>query len=69
MGRACDTDGRDKKDGAPNLVGKPEGRDDLKGLGVDTRMILKCTLEKQDGRLWTGFVWSSGGCCDHDSGL
>jgi hypothetical protein len=28
------------------LVGKPEERDNLKDLGIDGRMILKCTLKE-----------------------
>jgi hypothetical protein len=26
---------------------------------VDKRIILKCILKEQDGRMWTGFIWFS----------
>jgi hypothetical protein len=26
-------------------------------LGIDGRIILKCTLKKRDVRAWTGLVW------------
>jgi hypothetical protein len=32
-------------------------RDDLEDLDVGSRIILKWTLERQDGVVWTGLVW------------
>jgi hypothetical protein len=34
-----------------------KGRDLSEDLGVDGRKILKSILEKQDWRVWTGFIW------------
>jgi hypothetical protein len=34
------------------LVGKPEGRNNLKDVDVDGRIILKLTLTNCDGRVW-----------------
>jgi hypothetical protein len=28
-----------------------------KGLGIEGRIILEWILEKQCGKLWTGFIW------------
>jgi hypothetical protein len=39
------------------LVGKPEGKNHLKDLGVDGNIILQWILEKHVGKLWTGCVW------------
>jgi hypothetical protein len=38
-------------------VGKTEGKQPLKDLGVDGRITLESVLEKQDGEVWTGFNW------------
>jgi hypothetical protein len=38
------------------LIGIPKGRDYLKDLDIDGRMILKWILKKQDGRGCTGFI-------------
>jgi hypothetical protein len=38
------------------LVGKPEGKRPLGNLDVGGR-ILKWTLGKQDGVVWTGLIW------------
>jgi hypothetical protein len=29
----------------------------LKDLRIDERIILKLILKKQDGKVWTGFIW------------
>jgi hypothetical protein len=46
-----------------------KGRYHSENLGIDGRIILKWILEKSDGKVWTGFVWSktgsSGGSCEH----
>ena len=39
------------------LVGKPEGKDHLEGLGVDGRVILKWIFRKWDVGLWTRSSW------------
>jgi hypothetical protein len=36
-----------------------KGRDNLEDLGVDGKIILGWILRKQDGRVWTGFIWLS----------
>jgi hypothetical protein len=38
------------------------GRDYLKDLGKDRRIILKWILKKYDVRMWTGFISLSTGC-------
>jgi hypothetical protein len=37
------------------LVGKPEAKDHLEGLGIAGNMILKWILREQDWRVRTGF--------------
>jgi len=39
------------------LVGKPEGKNHLKELGVDGRLILRWIFRKLDVGLWTGSSW------------
>jgi hypothetical protein len=34
-----------------------KGRDHLEEAGIDRRMILTWALNKQNGRMWTGFIW------------
>jgi len=34
-----------------------KGRDNLEALGANGRIILEWILEKQYGKLWTGFIW------------
>jgi hypothetical protein len=36
---------------------KLKGRDKLKGLGVDGRIILKWIFTERDCEVWTGFNW------------
>jgi hypothetical protein len=43
----------DIKFGSENV----KGRDHSEDLGVDWRIILEWILEKETGKLWTGFVW------------
>jgi hypothetical protein len=38
-------------------LGIQNGLDDLEGIGVDGRMILRWILGKLDGRVWIGFIW------------
>jgi hypothetical protein len=38
------------------LVGKPEERHHLGGLGISGRIILKCTLKKYGMRMWTALI-------------
>ena len=40
-----------------SLVGKAEGRNHLKDLGVDGRIILIWIFEKWNRRTWTGSIW------------
>lgn len=37
------------------IVVSLKGRDNLRDLGVDVRMILKCILKKESLRMWDGF--------------
>ena len=39
------------------LVGKPEGKNHLKDLGVDGRIILKLIFRKWDVGIWTASIW------------
>jgi len=39
------------------LVGNFKERNHLEDLGVDGRMTLKWTLNKQDARMWVSFIW------------
>jgi hypothetical protein len=34
-----------------------KGKDNLKGKGMNWRIILKSVLNKYYGRVWTGFIW------------
>jgi len=38
------------------VIGKAEGKDHLEDLGIDGRVFV-WILEKQGGKLWTGFIW------------
>jgi hypothetical protein len=37
--------------------GKPKTRNRLEDLGVDGRIALKCILNEQYRRVWSGFIW------------
>jgi hypothetical protein len=39
------------------FVGKLEGREFLEVLGAHGRNTLKWILQKQGGKVWTGFMW------------
>jgi hypothetical protein len=39
------------------LVDNLKGRDQLKDLGADMRIILKWSIKKSGGSVWTGFNW------------
>jgi hypothetical protein len=41
------------------LAGKPEGKIPVEHPDVGGRIVLKWILEKQDGVVWTGFIWLS----------
>jgi len=34
-----------------------EGKDHSGRLGIDGKVILEWILEKQIGKVWTGFIW------------
>jgi hypothetical protein len=52
------------------LVGKTEEKRHLQDPGVGEIMTLKLILKKQDGRMWTVFIWLRvGSCCEHGSEL
>jgi len=38
-------------------VGKPETKQLLENLGVGSKIILKCILDKYRGRALTGLIW------------
>jgi hypothetical protein len=40
-----------------NLLEYLKGVDCLEDLVIDGRIILQLILQKQDGKLWTGFIW------------
>jgi uncharacterized sporulation protein YeaH/YhbH (DUF444 family) len=46
-----------KRNAYKHLVGKLKERNHFEDLGVDGRMTLKRTLNKQDERVWASFVW------------
>jgi hypothetical protein len=39
------------------FVEKRDERDDLKDLGADGRTALNCILNKEDMKVWNGFIW------------
>jgi hypothetical protein len=43
----------DKRTAYRVFVEKPNRRSHFENLGVDGSIILKCVLQKQDGRVWT----------------
>jgi len=40
-----------------DLGGETEEKSALGGIGANERIILKCSRNKLDGRLWTGLIW------------
>jgi hypothetical protein len=38
-------------------LGDLKGRDYLEHIGLDGVIILEWILGKEDGKLWTGFIW------------
>ena len=46
-----------KRNAYKYLAGKLKERNHLEDLGVDGRMTLKRTLNKQDVRVWASFIW------------
>jgi hypothetical protein len=46
-----------KKNAYKFLVQNLKERNHLEDLGVDGSMTLKYTLNKQDARFWTSFIW------------
>jgi hypothetical protein len=44
-------------------LGKPEGKEHLRDLSIDERIILKWILQKLDVT-WTGFIWLRIGTSD-----
>jgi hypothetical protein len=52
--RTCSTWG-ERRGAYRSLVGRPEGRNHLKDLGVDGRLVLKWIFDKLDGA-WTGSI-------------
>jgi hypothetical protein len=39
------------------LIGNLKGKDHLKDITVDGRIIVKRILRKQDVRVWAGIIW------------
>jgi hypothetical protein len=56
MGRACSTHGG-KRDVCGVLMGEPKGKNPLVKPRRRWEDNIKMILEKQDGVLWTGFIW------------
>jgi hypothetical protein len=46
-------------------------REHLEDVVMDGRIILELILDKQDGRLWSAFIWrrirTGGDSCEHSS--
>lgn len=55
MGRACGTHGG-KRNGYKALVGIPKEGDHFEDIGVDGKVILKCTFKEWGGCAWMGFI-------------
>ena len=46
-----------KRNAYKYLVGNLKERNHLEDIGVDGRITLKRTLNKQDARVWASFIW------------
>lgn len=40
-----------------NFIGIPGNEETVEDLGLDGRIILKCTLKKKVVKMWMGFNW------------
>jgi hypothetical protein len=56
MSGACSTHGRNEKL-VQSTSEKLKGRDHSEDLGIDGKKISEWILGKQDGKVWTGFIW------------
>jgi hypothetical protein len=56
MGSACSMN-REKMNAYRILVGKPEKKRPLGRARRSWKVLLRWILEKQDGVIWTGFIW------------
>lgn len=55
IGRECSMYMRDEKT-SQTLVGKPEGKDCLEGLGMDEELVFIWTLKKSNKGAWIEFI-------------
>jgi hypothetical protein len=40
-----------------DLMGKPDGKRQFGGLGLDGKIILKSIFKKWNERVWIGLIW------------